>query len=78
MRGTTGEETKFTDDTGVYEGPMLSILIKNMIANHRQYRHDRHPDEEVACLSRFLGDGNRDGEVMVAMEAIVDRHAETP
>ncbi len=58
MRGTTREETDFTDDTGVSEGPTLSILIKNMTAIHR---HERHAGEKSAYPSRFLGHDHRDG-----------------
>jgi hypothetical protein len=65
VRRTTGEETDFTDDTGVCEGPTLSIPIKNMTAIHRHERHDRHTSDEAACPSRFLGDDDRNGGVTV-------------
>ena len=64
---TAGEETDFTDDTGVFEGPTLSVPIKNMTAIHRHERHDRHVSGKSAYPSRFLGDGYRDDGVTVTM-----------
>jgi hypothetical protein len=52
--------------------------IEKTSANHRHYRHDRHPDEEVACLSCFFGDGHRDDKVKVPVTPIEYRHEETP
>ena len=78
MRGTTREETDFTDDTGLSEEPTLSIPIKKTYAKDRHHRHHRHLGEESAYPSRSSGDGNRDDGMTVTMEAIVDRHAETP
>ena len=74
MRRTAREETDFTDDTGVFEGPTLSILIKNMTTTHRHERHDRHVSKESAPLSRFLDDGRRDDGVTVTRVPGRDRH----
>ncbi len=51
---------------------------KKTPANHRHERHDRHPSEEAACPSRFLGDDHRDGGVTVTRVPDRDRHEETP
>jgi hypothetical protein len=65
VRGTTREETDFTDDTGLSEEPTLSIPIKKKSAIHRHYRHDRHFGNKSAYLSRFLDDDHRDDGVTV-------------
>ena len=78
MRRAAREETDSTDDTGVSEGPTLSILIKNMTALDRHERHHRHTGEEAACPSRFLGDDHRDGGVTVIRAPGEDRHAGSP
>jgi hypothetical protein len=69
-----GEETDFTDGTGVSEGPTLSILIKKTSAKDRHYRHDRHAGEEAPYPSRFFGDNHRDDRVTVTMVTINDRY----
>ena len=78
MRGTTREETDFTDETGLSEEPTLSIPIKKKFAIHRHYRRDRHLGEESACPGPFLGDDHRDGGVTVTMKMVIDRHPPTP
>ena len=78
MCRTAGEETDFTDDTGVFEGPTLSVPIKNMTAIHRHERHDRHTGEKTANWSRLLGDGHRDDKVTVTVTPIEDGHGKTP
>ena len=73
MRRTTGEETDFTDDTGVCEGQTLSILIKNI-------RHDELvaecPKEQVEDVADLLEEIMVDGMDEVINPRLSANHPE--